>query len=394
MKHSHHVWADSVSFHSCYSSIKPYLPNITSFEESSDERLESRIKYLPNNACKARKNVLFLKTHKTGSSSIQNIFLRYGDYHNLAFVLPGSTNYFGHPEPFNRRMLPLKSPSVEHATLSKSSPYNIFTNHARFNYEEMKSIMPDDTVFVTILRNPVCLFESLVSFYNLAGFYGEKSFASVVDKFFTTSSNTSLNQSVLSSRFYERYGRNQMSFDLGLEETNFDNPKMIMESIRKLDSQFDLVMIADRMDESLILLRHLLCWSQDDVIVFRHNARSLNPACNLSIDLQEKIRTFNIADQLLYDYFLAKLDHQILAVGQTTIEREVFNLQSAIQLIHNECIEELRPTNVTFKLNANAIHNVMLQFKHQKNISETCKKLIMPEFTYLDLLKEKHRKKL
>ena len=38
-----------------------------------------------------QKNVLFLKTHKTGSSTITNIFFRYGDLRNLFFCPP--TNY-------------------------------------------------------------------------------------------------------------------------------------------------------------------------------------------------------------------------------------------------------------------------------------------------------------
>ena len=38
--------------------------------------------------CSPIKSISFAKTHKTGSSTVQNIFLRYGWENNLTFVLP------------------------------------------------------------------------------------------------------------------------------------------------------------------------------------------------------------------------------------------------------------------------------------------------------------------
>ena len=38
--------------------------------------------------CTPVKSLIFAKTHKTGSSTLQNIFLRYGWKNNLTFVLP------------------------------------------------------------------------------------------------------------------------------------------------------------------------------------------------------------------------------------------------------------------------------------------------------------------
>lgn len=73
--------------------------------------------------CTPRKNLLFLKTHKTGSSTIQNIVYRYGDANGLTFALPPSGVYFGVPALF-RRTFPIKSPTGK---------YNMLANHARYN---------------------------------------------------------------------------------------------------------------------------------------------------------------------------------------------------------------------------------------------------------------------
>ncbi|KAK8772250.1 hypothetical protein V5799_024506 [Amblyomma americanum] len=64
-----------------------------------------------------------------------------------------------------------------------------------------------------------------------------------------------------------------MSFDLGLEPALFGNASAVRRFVRRVDAAFDLVMVADRINESLVLLRHLLCWDVDDVVVFKHNAR-------------------------------------------------------------------------------------------------------------------------
>ena len=111
------------------------------------------------NHCTAKRNVFFLKTHKCASSTIQNVFLRYGARHDLNFVLPTLGNYLGNQAPFHRAMT---SMAPWHRI-----GYNIFCHHTVFNEQEVTAIMPADTVYVTIVRDPVTLFESLYSYAHL-----------------------------------------------------------------------------------------------------------------------------------------------------------------------------------------------------------------------------------
>ena len=48
--------------------------------------------------------------------------------------------------------------------------------------------------------------------------------------------------------------KNFQSFDLGLDAL-LENEREIKQAIHQLDSQLDLVMIAEYMDESLVLLK-------------------------------------------------------------------------------------------------------------------------------------------
>lgn len=122
--------------------------------------------------------------------------------------------------------------------------------------------MPEDAKFVTIVRDPVDLFESMFNYYHLSRFWNVT---------LENIGNTTLQipNKVLKDRFFGKIGRNQMLFDLGMDVTDFNNVEKVLNYIRKLDMIFDLVMVSEQMDESLILLKHLLCWRTDDVVVFK-----------------------------------------------------------------------------------------------------------------------------
>lgn len=188
---------------------------------------------------------------------LQNIFMRYGASHQKIFVLPPRNNYLGHPQFFHRSMVPDPNKT--------GYQYNIFTHHTRFDYAEIKAIMPADSTFVTVLRDPVDLFESMFTYYRLSQYWNF-----TLDHLDNPEFKMPL--VVIKKRFGTRIGWNQMFFDLGMNITDFLNLEKIDEYIFFLDEVFKLVMISERMDESLILLKELLCWTIDDIVAFKVNS--------------------------------------------------------------------------------------------------------------------------
>lgn len=93
------------------------------------------------------------------------------------------------------------------------------------------------------------------------------------------SENFNIPDNMKNQRFSRRIGINQMMFDMGFEEKYFYDHKRISSYIEELDSIFSLVMVAERMDESLILLKNLLCWTIDDIIVFKVHIEQLTALC-------------------------------------------------------------------------------------------------------------------
>ncbi|XP_036175737.1 galactose-3-O-sulfotransferase 2 isoform X3 [Myotis myotis] len=76
-------------------------------------------------------NIMFLKTHKTASSTVLNILFRFAERHNLSVALPvGSRFHLGYPWLFLARYV---------EGMGQDGPqrhFNIMCNHLRFNLPE------------------------------------------------------------------------------------------------------------------------------------------------------------------------------------------------------------------------------------------------------------------
>lgn len=78
---------------------------------------------------------MFLKTHKTASSTVLNILFRFAETHNLSVALPaGSRFHLGYPWLFLARYVEgLESPGPQRH-------FNIMCNHLRFNLPEVRGV--------------------------------------------------------------------------------------------------------------------------------------------------------------------------------------------------------------------------------------------------------------
>ncbi|XP_064464654.1 galactosylceramide sulfotransferase-like isoform X2 [Ornithodoros turicata] len=330
--------------------------------------------------CTPQLSVCFLKTHKCASSSIQNIMLRFGDGHDLSFVLPPASNYLGHPAPFHRSMAP---------TLANTSGYfDLLVHHARFNEAEMRHVLAPGAKFVTIVREPAELFESLYSYYDLVKQFrvphtradrhtvlrawarqrlAGKQLGAVADSppsadtrgwYRTkvslerlTSSNVSMAwvRQRLARKPRDKLGLNQMSFDLGLHPSQFNDLNAVQNFIRRIDSAFDLVLVAERIRESLVLLKDLLCWTTDDVVTFRHNSRAAPFRNLLTAHGRARLRELNAADTFLYDHFAKRLDERIRQFGLERMQREVKRLDERTKFWYSRCVSGVQPVRHLIK---------------------------------------------
>ncbi|XP_036404320.1 galactose-3-O-sulfotransferase 3 [Megalops cyprinoides] len=276
----------------------------------------------------------FLKTHKTASTTVQNILFRFAERNNLTVALPvqACDHQFCYPRPFSGRF-------VHPHTL----PARIISSHMRFNLTELRRVLPPDTLYVTILREPAAMFESLFSYYNQYCL----SFKRVP--------NGSLEAFLAAPRRYYRpeekdsmYARNTLTFDLGGDKDRAPSDTAYAEAfIAEVERVFSLVMIAEHFDESLVLLRRLLSWDLEDVLYVKLNMRTPGSRRSLAAGTPARIRAWNALDARLYDHFNSSLWRQLGALGPACVAREVRLLRRARDRLVRGCfggrLPQLRP---------------------------------------------------
>lgn len=84
-------------------------------------------------SCPPRQRLVFLKTHKSGSSSVLSLLHRYGDRHGLRFALPARYQ-FGYPRLFQASRVKGYHPQGG----STQPHFDILCHHMRFNLKEVR----------------------------------------------------------------------------------------------------------------------------------------------------------------------------------------------------------------------------------------------------------------
>eukprot|EP00795_Rhopilema_esculentum_P002149 gene2149-17736_t len=336
--------------------------------------------------CKPKNNIVFLKTHKTGSSTITNILNRYGESRGLNFVLPKIGQ--------NRLAWPWSFQMDSFHPINGSVP-NILANHARYNSKIMHSLMPNDTLFVTILRDPVTQFESTFSYMTLDKILGMDNSSDPLEKFFVDPQSVLVNyvltQDLRINSDRLKLIRNGMFYDLGLESKDFDNRHRIREAISQLDGEFDLVMMKEHFDESLILLKRLACWDIDDLVYFNQNERHTNFHRKIPSTLQSKIRRWSYADVQLYNHF-NKTFWKVLKSMGPDFQEEVKLLRYKNTIMRDIC---LRKGNYTKTISDAADVKLLKLRKDIPFIARTmCDRMTKDEVSYLKELREMQDQRL
>ncbi|RVE65802.1 hypothetical protein OJAV_G00120080 [Oryzias javanicus] len=330
--------------------------------------------------CSPKTNIMFMKTHKTASSTVLNILFRFGEKHKLKFAFPDGRNDFFYPSPFQASKVMNYRPG---------ECYNIICNHMRFNQKEVAKLLPADAVYITILRDPVDLFESSFHYYHKAvpltwSIYGENKMAEFLQNpqaFYSPEA------------FNSFYLKNLLSFDFGFDNNlKADDPE-VTGHIRYLSEWFDLVLIAEYFEESLILLKDLLCWSTEDILYFKLNARRNSSVSKQDPELRAKALQWNGADWKLYQHFNASFWARVEAYGRERMNRDVQELRRRNDEMRARCIEggaavDARNIHDTHLLPWQPVgEKFILGYNLRKDIEpkfrNICEKMLTPEIQYL-----------
>lgn len=281
-------------------------------------RIDSDTRY-----CKPAVNLAYVKTHKTGSTTLAVIIDRFGYEKGLSFLFYKINSMRGHFRQLNIETELLLPPRcVREGDYRRYRGYNMMTGHFRLlpNLDQLRKVMAPGSKVITILREPRAQFESAFSHFGAGsamGLHPVESNSTLSEDLarFLTDPEFYWNRASGHARWYTRNGQ---LFDLGDTRAGFIRDGKIDElnqTIHMLDNILDLVLITEHFDESLILLKRLMCWSFRDILYVKQNERSDKFRSELTEDQELRLRRWNMADTVLYDHFNQSLRNKVAAYG-------------------------------------------------------------------------------
>ncbi|PIK53766.1 hypothetical protein BSL78_09356 [Apostichopus japonicus] len=283
--------------------------------------------------CQPNGNIAFLKTHKTGSTTLRNILNRYGVSNNLSFILSNKSSA-GHV--FRRlKGMPLKSllPPIGVAVGDyKRYQFNITNVHMRPDWKELRQLMNPSTSYITILRHPVDQWLSSFQYFHHVNKVKKflhlepdpvKAFLKFRNKL--GSSATSIcNQQIRDIEYSSEY-------------THLQNTAYVQKKIEEYSKLFSLVLITEYFDESLILLKRLLCWKFEDILYLKMREQP-NPL-QADSSSREQIQELNKADMMLYTHFNETFWQMVDEYGPD-FEKDLRYFRDYLTAMQEECVGE------------------------------------------------------
>ncbi len=231
-------------------------------------------------------------------------------------MLPAQGNYLSVTELFDRKSL--------NKAKWKNVHFDIFSLHNRWNRKEVMALLKEEVPTFTIIRDPVEVFVSMFHFLDkLREFYGTASIHDLVHMIQETPQLPKLRK-----RLNGFIGRNQMAWDMGLSPDIFDNETAVQKEIERLDREFDLVMISNRMDESLVLLSDLLNWPLERVLHLDLNRRKPDKSAVLTMDERNVLSDWLAADVQIFNHFSRRFDEKVTELNEKKREWGISNFSS------------------------------------------------------------------
>ena len=363
------------------SKLQVSLPEAPEIEDKVNQLLTKKTTIIPKTNKKfgqnnQKYNIIFLKTHKTGSSTIQNILFNYVfNRQNLQvlFPLPGSSSISTLRQLIknNKQRLDFSTNLVypkrsndhqwkddlfydfpESFTKEKVATYmlppgNIIAHHAKYSTEMQDffenqnhhGIKNGETFRFTILRNPRTLLKSAYSYYSNKGLPARSNFN--FTNFINSPEKFWKNDAVHADFF-----RNSQKRDLGVKDLYGNN---IEGAIDFLEKSFDLIMILEKFDESIILMKdHLTDWQLTDFLYMVKNQRSGSGSKSTdNLSENRKIDKWAKDDTIIYHYFSKILDQKIENYGRTKMAEEVKKLREISKKVVDQCFTTPRTDEAT-----------------------------------------------
>lgn len=287
--------------------------------------------------------IFFLKTHKTGSSTVMNIVQRYGLKTKMRFALPKQQGQgqFTETTSINGKMVLGWDKHMHEA-------YELICNHLLYSSEGIHQILGSESIFkFSVVREPISQYHSVFSYYT------EK-----VPEFqlpnMTFSATTRLKFFVETQSLWDRVAENGIMFAFNPQLSQFSElsrspyltDDFITDEIAKIQREFDFIIVLEYFDISLCVLRHKIGWSMEDIQYLKINSiydKGDSGKTWLNGSLRDNFHKLNNGDIMLYNKMNRTLWQEVDRIGRSKIFEEEKELQQLNLRLERRC------TNGTYK---------------------------------------------
>eukprot|EP00051_Salpingoeca_urceolata_P017101 m.230793 g.230793 ORF g.230793 m.230793 type:complete len:426 (+) comp18860_c1_seq4:7824-9101(+) len=280
-----------------------------------------------NRARDEQRSFAFIKMFKGGSETLNGIFSRHGLENNLTFVLPTGKNiYLGWPYAFGPER---HRPAVPGRYGTKDGKLDVLCHHSVFNRSAMSRVLRDDAIFISIVREPWRHFKSTFNYFDVDVVVEQaEKFPPGVDRFETYLRNFDHYDSIYQSpavahrrhcvpngfSILSNLQSQVLGIPLGFPKGSVDvtgSPLEVSRHIARLDRELELVMVLERLDESLVLLRRTLRWPLQAMLYLPVGVMAYSFKTSNAPRLQDLHRPHATVDQQLYHHFATKFDRLV-----------------------------------------------------------------------------------
>ena len=341
------------------------------FEVSSYSQTSKNFSLLFQNQSTAQKekrkkitHISFLKVHKASSTTMQNIFFRFGLKNNLNILLPKTGNYLWK--------------KADQMKIKQPKHYDLFAIHTIYRKSLFDSLLPSDSVKIGIVREPIDRMISAAYYYRDVWH----------NPYLIRIPRSGFIHNLV--KFPERYEpsfftntRNTMARDFGLSrKIRQTDTQLIKNILERLNSQFLLVLSVEKFDESLVLMKRLLGWDISEILYVTKNKHKHTPTV-LSPYEKSKFRKTSFLDFKIYDYFTKVLDEKLNRMPSEFWD-EVAYLKTLLKNVKQFCSESNKDQKVVITQT-----NWNEPFTISKN---DCKLMSTNELSFIGKLRGRHRR--
>ncbi|XP_077979124.1 galactosylceramide sulfotransferase-like [Glandiceps talaboti] len=256
-----------------------------------NQRLNTATSFIKQ-TCEPKQNFVFIKTTKTGSSSLAALLFRYGLKHDLVPAVDERLKSHILKNETSNSLL------IHTYDCANFPGYNFIANHLNYNRNALEKVIKHGQYF-TILRSPITRVQS--AFYYFKKIHTEyKGFSNPLKEFLKRYRDGKGESGMLMNWTPEQFFNSQFN-------RLFDFPRHVneltVESLfENLDRELDLVMLTEYYDESLVLLRKMMCWKYEELVYGRCKAKGVEHPPTTP-EMEEIIRALSPIDIKMYDYF-------------------------------------------------------------------------------------------